>query len=235
MFTANTMAAAAEALGMSLPGSAVAAGGGPAPGGARGAQRRGRAGPARRRAHRPPDPDQGGVRERDRRGDGARRLHQRGAAPARDRARGPGRADPGRLQPGRRPDPAPGRRQAVRPVRDDRRRPDRRRPGGDEGAAGRRRAARRRAHRHRPHARRGARRDRPAGPGRQDHPRDGRPDPPHRRAHDPARLAGAGGRRGEERVLRVRGAGGRRAGLRRREGRDGGGHRGPDQGRATRW
>ena len=62
-------------------------------------------------------------------------------------------------------------------------------------------------------------------------------DPIHRTGglDDPARLARAGGRGGEERVLRVRGAGRRRAGLRRREGRDGGGHRGPDPGRATRW
>ena len=45
--------------------------------------------------------------------------------------------------------PAPGRRQAVRRVRDDRRRPHRRRAGRDEGAARRRPAARRRADRHR--------------------------------------------------------------------------------------
>lgn len=37
----------------------------------------------------PRHPDQGRVRERDRRGHGAGRLHQRGAAPARHRARGP--------------------------------------------------------------------------------------------------------------------------------------------------
>ena len=100
--------------------------------------------------HRPADPDPRGVRERDRRGDGARRVDQRGAAPARDRARG--RASPldaRRLQPDRRPGPAPGRRQAVRPLRDDRPRPGRRRAGGDEGAAGRRAAARRRADRDR--------------------------------------------------------------------------------------
>ena len=112
MYTANTMAAASEALGMALIGSAVAAGGRPAPGGVRGAQRRGRAGAARRRHHRPQDPHQAGIRERDRRRDGGRRVHQRGAAPARDRERGPGRPDPGRLQPDRRPHPAPGRRQA---------------------------------------------------------------------------------------------------------------------------
>ena len=45
---------------------------------------------------------------------------------------------------------APGRRQAVRPARDDRRRPHRRRARGDEGAAGRRSAARRLPDRDRP-------------------------------------------------------------------------------------
>jgi hypothetical protein len=45
---------------------------------------------------------QGGVRERHRRRHGARRLHQRGAAPARHRPRGRGRPAPRRLQPHRR-------------------------------------------------------------------------------------------------------------------------------------
>ena len=49
--------------------------------------RRGHA-PARARPPAPSDHDQGGVRERDRGHDGARRFHQRGAAPPRDRARG---------------------------------------------------------------------------------------------------------------------------------------------------
>ena len=44
--------------------------------------------------HGPRHHDQGGVRERDRRRHGARRLDQRRAAPARDRARGRGRARP---------------------------------------------------------------------------------------------------------------------------------------------
>ena len=44
--------------------------------------------------HGPRHPHQGGVRERDRRRHGARRLDQRRAAPARDRARGRGRAHP---------------------------------------------------------------------------------------------------------------------------------------------
>ena len=105
MYTANTMASAAEALGMSLPGSAAP----PAADRRRDdyAVQAGRGGrrAARARHHRPPDPDPGGVRERDHRRDGARRLHQRGPAPAGHRARGPGRADPGRLQPDRRPRP----------------------------------------------------------------------------------------------------------------------------------
>ena len=69
--------------------------------------RRSRARPSsallRARHHRPRHPDQGGVRERDRRRDGARRLDQRGAAPAGHRARGRGRPDARRLQPHRRP------------------------------------------------------------------------------------------------------------------------------------
>ena len=63
--------------------------------------------------------------------------------------------------------------------------------------------------------------DRPARPRRQDHPRDGRPDPPHRRPDHPARLAGPRGRGGEERRLRRRRVRGHGAGLRRRAGRDG--------------
>ena len=84
------------------------------------------------------------------------------------------------LQPDRRPHAAPGRREAVRPVRDDRRRPHRRRPGRPAGAARRRPAARRRAHRHREDDGREPGRDRPAGPRRRDHPRDERPDPQDR-------------------------------------------------------
>ncbi len=48
--------------------------------------RRGGGASRRRRHHRAHDPDQGGVRERDHRRDGARRLDQRRAAPAGDRA-----------------------------------------------------------------------------------------------------------------------------------------------------
>ena len=111
--------------------------------------RRGRRRDAPPGHHRPPDHDHGGLRERDRRGDGARRLHQRRAAPAGDRPRGRGRPDHRRLQPDRRQGAAPRRPQAVRPLRDERRRQDRRHPGGDEGAARRRADARRLPHRHR--------------------------------------------------------------------------------------
>ena len=130
------------------------------------------------------------------------------------------------LQPDRRPHPAPGRREAVRPVRDDRRRPHRRRPGRPAGAAGRRPAARRRAHRDREDDGREPGRDRPAGPRRRDHPRDERPDPQDRRALDPARLAGPGGRGREVGRLRRRDLRGHRPRLRRRAGRDGRRHRG---------
>jgi dihydroxy-acid dehydratase len=72
MYTANTMASAAEALGMS-----------PRP--VRPQVGRGGRQPAARGHHGPGDPHPRGVRERHRRGHGARRLDQRGAAPARDR------------------------------------------------------------------------------------------------------------------------------------------------------
>ena len=92
MYTANTMASAAEALGMSLPGSAAP----PAVDRRRDAfadrLRRGRRAAGRRRHHRAPDHDQGGVRERHHRRHGARRLDQRRAAPAGHRPRGARRA-----------------------------------------------------------------------------------------------------------------------------------------------
>ena len=102
MYTANTMASAAEALGMSLPGSAAP----PATDRRRDGFAR-RSGEAvvellRARHHRAPDHDQRGVRERHRRRDGVRRLHQRGPAPAGHRPRGRGRPDPRRLRPDRR-------------------------------------------------------------------------------------------------------------------------------------
>ena len=82
MFTANTMASAAEAMGMSLPGSAAPPATDRRRDGVRPAQRRSGRRPAAPRHHRPRHPDQGGLRERDRGGDGVRRLDQRGAAPA---------------------------------------------------------------------------------------------------------------------------------------------------------
>jgi dihydroxy-acid dehydratase len=76
MYTANTMASAAEALGMSLPGSAAP----PAP------DRRGCGRAAPQGHHGPRHHDAGGLRERDHGGHGARRFHERGPAPAGDRA-----------------------------------------------------------------------------------------------------------------------------------------------------
>ena len=113
--------------------------------------RRGRGGRRAARAGHPapPDHDQGGVRERHRRGHGARRLDQRRAAPAGHRQRGPGRAGARRLQPGRRPGAAHRRHQAARQVPHGRHRPHRRRAGRDEAPARRRPAARRLPDRHR--------------------------------------------------------------------------------------
>ena len=59
--------------------------------------RRGRGRHAAPGHHGAPDHDQGGLRERHRRGHGVRRFDQRGPAPARHRARGGGRAHAGRL------------------------------------------------------------------------------------------------------------------------------------------
>ena len=102
MYTANTMASVAEAIGMSLPGSAAPP-----------AVDRRRDGFAHRSGeavvehaapghHRPPDHDQACLRERHRRRHGAGRLDQRRPPPARHRPRGRGRPDPRRLQPHRR-------------------------------------------------------------------------------------------------------------------------------------
>ena len=71
--------------GMSLPGSARAAGHRPAPRRVRPQVRRGRRRAAAPGHHRPRHHDQGGVRERHRRRHGLRRLDQRRAAPAGDR------------------------------------------------------------------------------------------------------------------------------------------------------
>ena len=102
MYTANTMAAVAEAIGMSLPGSASP----PSADRRRDGFAR-KSGRGRRRAappghHRPPDHDEGGVRERHRGRHGVRRLDERRAAPAGDRARGRRRPVARRLPPDRR-------------------------------------------------------------------------------------------------------------------------------------
>ena len=91
MYTANTMASAAEALGMSLPGSAAPPATDRRRDGFARRVRRGRGRDAAPRHHRPRHHDPRGVRERHRRRDGVRRLDQRRAAPAGDRARGRGR------------------------------------------------------------------------------------------------------------------------------------------------
>ena len=88
MFTANTMASIARGDRHGAAGFGVAARRRPPP-----RRLRVRVGPrgdapARARPPAAPDHDEGGVRERDRDHDGARRLDERGAAPARDRARG---------------------------------------------------------------------------------------------------------------------------------------------------
>ena len=62
---------------------------------------------------------------------------------------------------------------------------------------------------------------RAAGPRRQGAARAEQPDPPHRRHHDPARLAGPRGRGGEVGGLRLRRVRGHRKGFRRRARRDG--------------
>ena len=88
MFTANTMASVAEALGMALPAGATPPAVDPRPrrhrlrigSGCR--EDAGKGHPA------PPDHDKAGLRERDRRDDGARGLDERRAAPAGDRQRG---------------------------------------------------------------------------------------------------------------------------------------------------
>jgi dihydroxy-acid dehydratase len=88
MYTANTMACAIEALGMSLPNSSAQLAIGPRR--RRTALRAGAAVHRLLEARHPParHHDAQGVRERDHGGDRARRLDQRGAAPARHRALG---------------------------------------------------------------------------------------------------------------------------------------------------
>ena len=197
MYTANTMASVAEAIGMSLPGLGRPARHRPPPRRVRPQVRRGRRRAAAPGHHRPRHHDQGGVRERHRRRHGLRRLHQRRAPPARHRPRGRRRPHPGRLLPGRRQGAAPRRRQAVRLLRHDRRRPGRRRARRHARPARCRSAARRLPHRHREDDGREPRPHRAARRRRQGRARDERADPPHRRHHHPPGLAGPRGRRGE--------------------------------------
>ena len=85
MYTANTMACAIEALGMSLPNSSAQNAISPRKEGRRPARRRGRASAARARHPPARHHDAQGVRERHHGGHRARRLDQRRAAPARHR------------------------------------------------------------------------------------------------------------------------------------------------------
>ena len=199
MYTANTMASIGEAIG-----HVAARLGGPArhrppPRRVRPQVRRGRRQPAAPGDHRAADHDSRGVRERHHRADGAGRLDERRAAPAGDGPRGRRAAGAGGLPPDRRQGAPAGRPEAVRPLRHDGRGPGGRRARGDAGAARRGPAARRCADRHR--------QDDGGEPGRYRAPRPGRQDPAcdrlgadaDRRNHDPVRLAGPGGRRGQER------------------------------------
>ena len=116
MYTANTMASAIEALGLSLPNSSAQE--------AVGAAKRDdcrRAGAAvvalvqgRYQAERHPHEE--GVRERDHRHDRARWQHERGAAPAGDRARGQGQTRTTGLHADRQTRPAARRRASERPL-----------------------------------------------------------------------------------------------------------------------
>ena len=142
MYTANTMASVAEALGMSLPGSAAPP-----------AVDRRRDGYARRSGVAVIELIRRGITARDiltreafenaiaivmaLGGSTNAVLHLHG-----DRARGTCRPHAGRLQPHRGQGAAPGRREAVRPLRHDRHRPHRRGAGRHEGPARRRAAAR---------------------------------------------------------------------------------------------
>ena len=161
MYTANTMASVAEALGMALPGIDEPAVRRSSPRLLRASLGRGRREHAASWHHSPRHPHQGGVRERDHGRDGAGRFDQRRAPPARDRARGRGPADDRRLQPHRQQGSTPRRHEAIRPLRHERSRPARRHPGADEGAAGCRTAARRLHHRDRQDGRREPRRSEP--------------------------------------------------------------------------
>ena len=102
MFTANTMSSIAEAMGMSLPGSASPPGDRHPSRGRCPAGRRSGGEHASPRHHATSDHDEGRVRERDRADVGARWFDERGAASPGDRQRGRRDARTRRLQPHRR-------------------------------------------------------------------------------------------------------------------------------------
>ena len=117
MYTANTMASAIEAMGMSLPYSSSIPAEDPAKLDECLRGRRGDSHAARTRHQAARHHDPRGLRERDGRGDGARRLDQRRAAPDRHGPRRGRAADDRRLPEGQRPHAVPGRPQAERQVR----------------------------------------------------------------------------------------------------------------------
>ena len=138
MYTANTMASAIEALGLSLPNSSAQEAVGERearrlPARRRRGRRAGRAGitPARH-------PHEEGVRERDHRDDRARRQHQRRAAPARDRACGQGQTGTTGLHADRQTRPVARRRASERPIFNVGAHRHRRNPAADETIARRR-------------------------------------------------------------------------------------------------
>ena len=157
MYTANTMASVAEALGLTVPGMASP----PAtdPGRERIVRRAAAVLVDALEQDRTPvvDPDEGIVRERDRRGGRPRRLDERVPAPAGARRRSRDRLRPRRHRPDLAPD-APDRRDAARRAVHDAGPPRRgRRPGGDARAPRRGPPRRRRDDGDRAHDRRGAR------------------------------------------------------------------------------
>ena len=166
----------------------------------------------------PPDPDQGGVRERHRRRHGARRLHQRRAAPAGHRRTRPGSSSRSTTStgwpPGCRTSPTPS---PHGKLPHDRRRPHRRRARGHEGSCSTPGCCTATASPSpgKTVAENLRRSTRPAPDGDVIHPLD-RPDPRHRRHRRAHRLAGAQGRGGQGGRHRLRPLRGHRPRVRRR-------------------